>query len=91
MLPEFSLELIDIFGKAALQTAGSSKKSVVIKRKAPKESRESISPAGGSGRPNDSGGKSAKIKQLEKIASDNKLSPKQRGQALRDIRQLKYS
>jgi hypothetical protein len=91
MLPEFSLELIDIFGKAALQTAGSSKKSVVIKRKAPKESRESISPVGGSGRPNDSGGKSAKIKQLEKIASDNKLSPKQRGQALRDIRQLKYS
>ncbi len=92
MIPEFSVELIDIFGKAALQTAGSSaKKKVVIKRKAPKEAKDNVSPTGGSGRPAGGKGASTQVKKLEKIVSDPKVPVKDRMAAQKQIRLLKYS
>lgn len=91
MIPEFSVELIDIFGKAALQTAGTAKKKVVIKRKAPKESKDSISPAGGSGRPNSGNGKSGQVSKLQKIVSDSKVPVKERIAAQKKIHHLKYT
>lgn len=91
VIPEFGIELVDIFGQAALQQSGSSKKKVVLKRKAPKESKDSISPAGGSASPSEGKGNSAQMKKLQKIVSDPTKSVKDRMAASKSLRLLKYN
>jgi len=89
VVPDFGVEMVELFGMAALQKAGPKKKKVTIKRKAPKESKEAISPKGSSSYP-DSSGKSAQRKRLERIASDPKLPISQRRKARLDLQHLKY-
>jgi len=88
LVPEFGIELIELFGLAAAQGSKPAKK-VVVKRKSPKESRESASPKGGSAKAVGSTGQSAKIKALEKIVSDSKQTVKARRDAQLQIRILK--
>lgn len=91
LIPEFGIELVDIFGQAALQQSGSAKKKVVLKRKSPKESKDSISPAGGSATPSDGRGNSSQVKKLQKIVSDPTRSVKDRMAASKSLRLLKYN
>ena len=88
LVPDFAVELVELLGLASLQKSGSSKKKVTIKRKAPKESKDSSSPKGSTGRPAPSKGSNSEIKQLEKVV--NSSAPmKQRRDALLKIRHLK--
>lgn len=91
VVPQFGAELVELLGLAALQKAGPKKKRVIAKRKAPKETKDNISPKVASSRPADSSSKSSKIKRLEKIASDPKTPIAARRQARLDIRHLKIN
>lgn len=88
LVPEFGVELIEMFGLAAAQGSKPAKK-VVVKRKSPKESHESASPKGGSAKAAGSTGQNAKIKALEKIVSDSSQTVKARRDAQLKIRLLK--
>jgi len=90
LVPDFGVELVDLFGLAALQKSSPTKKRV-IKRKAPKEKRESVSPTGSSSRPDSSSGGSSELKRLERIVSDPKTPISTRREAQLKIRHLKYS
>lgn len=90
VVPDFGVELVELLGLAALQKAGPAQKKVVIKRKAPKETKATVSPTGGSGRPSQSG-KTSEIKRLEKLVSDPKAPIKARREAQLKIRHLKFN
>ena len=90
LVPDFGVELIELFGLASLQKSSPTKKRV-IKRKAPKEKREAISPKGSSSRPDTSGGKPSELKRLERLVSDPKTPINTRREAQLKIRHLKYS
>lgn len=90
LVPDFGVELVELFGLASLQKSTPQKKRV-IKRKAPKEKKESISPRSGSSNPDSSVGKSSEAKRLERIVSDPNAPIKSRREAQLQIRQLKYS
>jgi hypothetical protein len=90
LVPDFAVELVELLGLASLQKSGSAKKKVTIKRKAPKESKDSSSPKGSSGRPAPSKGSSnTEIKRLEKVVNDSSAPIKQRRDAQLKIRHLK--
>jgi len=89
LVPDFAVELVELLGLASLQKSGSKKKKVTIKRKAPKESKDSSSPKGSSGRPAPSKGSNNEIKRLEKVVNDSSAPIKQRRDAQLKIRHLK--
>ena len=89
LVPDFAVELVELLGLASLQKSGSSKKKVTIRRKAPKESKDSSSPKGSSGRPAPSKGSNSEIKQLEKVVNNSSAPMKQRRDAQLKIRHLK--
>jgi len=89
LVPDFAVELVELLGLAALQKSGSAKKKVTIKRKSPKESKDSSSPKGSAGRPSPSKGSNREIKQLEKLVNDSSAPIKSRRDAQLKIRHLK--
>jgi len=89
LVPDFAVELVELLGLASLQKSGPAKKKVTIKRKAPKESKDSSSPKGSSGRPAPSKGSNSEIKKLEKVVNDSSAPIKARRDAQLKIRHLK--
>ena len=89
LVPDFAVELVELLGLASLQKSGSSKKKVTLKRKAPKESKDSSSPTGSTGRPAPKKGSNSEIKQLEKVVNNSSAPMKQRRDAQLKIRHLK--
>lgn len=89
LVPDFAEELVELLGLASLQKSGSAKKKVTIKRKAPKEAKDSSSPKGSSGRPTPSKSSNREIKQLEKLVNDSSAPIKARRDAQLKIRHLK--
>jgi hypothetical protein len=90
LVPDFAVELVELLGLASLQKSGSAKKKVTIKRRAPKESKDSSSPKGSTGRPSPSKGSgNTEIKRLEKVVNDSSAPIKQRRDAQLKIRHLK--
>lgn len=90
LVPEFSVELIELLGLAALQKAGPAKEQVKIKRKAPNSSKDINTLKGSSSHASTSSGKKSEISRLEKIANDSSASIKDRSAARLKIRHLKY-
>ena len=90
LVPDFGVELVELFGLASLQKS-SPKSKRVIKRKAPKEKREAISPKSGNSNPDAQVGKNSEVKRLERVVSDPKTPIKARREAQLKIRHLKYS
>lgn len=89
LVPDFAVELVELLGLASLQKSGSSKKKVTIKRKAPRESKDSSSPTGSTGRPSPKKGSNSEIKTLEKLVNNSSAPMKQRRDAQLKIRHLK--
>ena len=89
LVPDFSVELVELFGLASLQQGNSPQKKT-IKRKAPQEIKTSSSPKSGSARPANTGGKSQNLKKLNAIANDSKQTVAARLEARKQMKLLKY-
>jgi len=84
LIPEYGVELAELLAQASLYDGKSKKKKVILKRKAPKSTLNSV-PSSPNGRGN---AKSGRASELSRIVSSGGYTPQEKLNAMRELRTL---